>query len=711
MTEGGASHRSSIFKAFIDQNQPSHPILSLDSLDPFGTEIVSPLENSFEPAEFVSNVHDEAFDSSQGWTQYLDDETGHLYWYNIETGEARWLTEEEMNLHNYHYENSDPVSTKEKGTFEYALIDSTTTPSQKQKSHKEIDETANQFPQSSLIVTDILAGPWEKYYDDDGNPFYYNKETGLSEWEIPADQLQFYSHPQYDEGLGFSQDQPQHDSLYHYPLGGEENPSGSSQKSVALNDGSPSFKNLSSKNLSFKTTSFRSVRSARSLGLLLPRPVQTEEGHHPTTPKAANSVSFDAEATRGGISKSGKLAHKLSFSIKKSPSVDNSLKPKTPSPIKRKTKNGFQMLKEGASIISKGKDDNEQIWIEYQTAEEGPIFYAIEDTEGGQWNRPATYQILDLISSNIGVNDDASSVGDHSVELVDNLSEGLLTIKTPINNSAKMKQGNSPQESSSSPDKSSAARKSVEGRVGILSVVDSPLMRVSSFEDPADHVGPIIDPIKLMSKSYVKLGIGSIVRTASSQNMKSPEKDMKASLQDPAVKTQAKAVLDTFTNRPSPDVNLKIKNIQAEAMIELQKLRDKLNQAKKDFKSSTPPAVIPVTVNPPQPLQIDNDKPVKESLSLPPKNFKESEGDELLKTADSAALSPTSTLSISNNTHTFGQSTEIKTDHSISSTKSKDQEKNPQSKIVHVTVPTKDSEDAPGIGKDSEDAPVTGKVS
>jgi hypothetical protein len=49
-------------------------------------------------------------------------------------------------------------------------------------------------------------------------------------------------------------------------------------------------------------------------------------------------------------------------------------------------------------------------------------------------------------------------------------------------------------------------------------------------------------------------------------------------------------VLDIFID-PSPTAtsttNLKIKNIQQEAMLELQKLREKLNQAKKDFASNT----------------------------------------------------------------------------------------------------------------------------
>lgn len=30
------------------------------------------------------------FSSGNGWTSYLDEETGHLYWYNVYTGETQW---------------------------------------------------------------------------------------------------------------------------------------------------------------------------------------------------------------------------------------------------------------------------------------------------------------------------------------------------------------------------------------------------------------------------------------------------------------------------------------------------------------------------------------------------------------------------------------------------------------------------------------------
>jgi hypothetical protein len=357
--------------------------------------------------------------------------------------------------------------------------------------------------------------------------------------------------------------------------------SAKSMKSLASKH-SPSFK---------KTTSFKSVRSARSLGLLSSPP-----GHNTAiTPTSHNkSVVHFGEINENQTpspTMTKKLSQKLSFSMKKStPTVNSALKPRSPSPLKRKSVNGFQMLKEGAKLLRKGKDEFEQVWVEYQTADDGPIFYSVDGVEGGQWNRP---EVFTVIHHHHHHNDDGSSVEDHSVEIVDNLSEGLLTIKTPVNKNQTSSKNNSMQSVLPKKDETNDKNK--------LTVSTTPIATnnnnnnnnnssmISSSEDKFDVNQTAIDPIKLMSKSYVNLGINSIVRTASSQNLKSPQ-PIKEALQSPEGKKQTQAVLDIFID-PSPTAtsttNLKIKNIQQEAMLELQKLREKLNQAKKDFASNT----------------------------------------------------------------------------------------------------------------------------
>jgi hypothetical protein len=366
--------------------------------------------------------------------------------------------------------------------------------------------------------------------------------------------------------------------------------SAKSMKSLASKH-SPSFK---------KTTSFKSVRSARSLGLLSSPP-----GHNTAiTPTSHNkSVVHFGEINENNTpspTMTKKLSQKLSFSIKKStPTVNSALKPRSPSPLKRKSVNGFQMLKEGAKLLRKGKDEFEQIWVEYQTADDGPIFYSVDGAEGGQWNRPEVFTVIHHHHHHH--NDDGSSVEDHSVEIVDNLSEGLLTIKTPVNKNQPSSKNNSMQSVLVKKDETSDKNKLTISTASAATNNNNNNSMISSSEDKFETA----DPIKLMSKSYVNLGINSIVRTASSQNLKSPQ-PIKEALQSPEVKKQTQAVLDIFID-PSPTAtsttNLKIKNIQQEAMLELQKLREKLNQAKKDFASNTNTpsraATIAVTTAPP----------------------------------------------------------------------------------------------------------------
>lgn len=351
-----------------------------------------------------------------------------------------------------------------------------------------------------------------------------------------------------------------------------ENSGSVKEKPTPRSNKSPGIRHTGS---SMKQASFRSVRSARSLGLLVPPPINTS-----TTLKA--EVSFDPEDSMN-TSQSKKLKSRLSFSLKKVPSVNNNLKPTTPSPLKRKSKNGFQMLKEGARVLQRGKDELGQTWVEYQTADDGPIFYSIEGADGGQWNRPNAFEPIREVQRG---GDDGSSVGDHDVEVIDNLSEGLLTMKTPIK-TEKSKSTSSKNNSSVTLTQltvnNTSSNKAINNNLG------SAVTGSSNVNKSSDDV-ETVDPVKLLSKSYVNLGINSIMRTASTQNLKSPTKEVKEVLKDPVVQTEAKIVLDTFTN-PNTATNLKIKNIQAEAMAELQKLREKLNQAKKNFAASPAPTL------------------------------------------------------------------------------------------------------------------------
>lgn len=147
---------------------------------------------------------------------------------------------------------------------------------------------------------------------------------------------------------------------------------------------------LEESNKSIKSIpSFRSVRSARSLGL--------HSAIKDTISKVGSFSENNFLNTSGSFRSSNKdLKSLLSFSISRAPSVDDSLKPKTP--LKRKSKNGFQMMKEGSKVLRQAKDQNGDIWVEYQSADDGPIFYALKESDGGQWLKPSAFINRDLAS-------------------------------------------------------------------------------------------------------------------------------------------------------------------------------------------------------------------------------------------------------------------------------------------------------------------------
>ena len=245
-------------------------------------------------------AHDENRSNNDGWTQYIDDESGLPYWYNEQTGEAKWA---------------------------------------------EVDKTATQAPIE-------IQGVWEKYYDDQGNPFYYNTVTGVSDWEIPADAI-------------IATELETNDTKNESP----------SMKSESVS--------ISLKSALKKGTSIKSIRSARSFGLSRAGSVRFSSFSDKVS-IIEDQTSFLTRNPSNESLKSIKAAG--SFKLSRVPSVADNLKPVIP--VKRKTKNGFQILKEGASILKQQRDSNGVLWIEYQAVDEGPIFYATEDPESGQWGKP-----------------------------------------------------------------------------------------------------------------------------------------------------------------------------------------------------------------------------------------------------------------------------------------------------------------------------------
>lgn len=92
-----------------------------------------------------------------------------------------------------------------------------------------------------------------------------------------------------------------------------------------------------------------------------------------------------------------------SFLLNRTPVVKDSLKPATPSQQSDKTKpSGFALLKVGAAVLRRQIDETGSTWLEYQAADNGPIFYAEEGgTSAGQWNRPTVFDLEDFSSASV----------------------------------------------------------------------------------------------------------------------------------------------------------------------------------------------------------------------------------------------------------------------------------------------------------------------
>ncbi len=264
---------------------------TLNQSEKFNKEEQTPNQQNLDDEK----AHGENRSNNDGWTQYIDDESGLPYWYNEETGEAKW---------------------------------------------GEVDKTATQAPIE-------IQGVWEKYYDDQGNPFYYNTVTGVSDWEIPADAI----------------------------------------LSTGIVDDNNDF-------VTKRASSIKSIRSARSFGL-------SRIGSSKFASFSEKVVMIDnsAKYERGVSAKSLKsIKSAASFKVTQMPSVADTLKPKVP--LKNASKNGFQILREGASILREQRDSNGVLWTEYQAVNDGPVFYATEDPQSGQWGKPEVFDLLESPRNN-----------------------------------------------------------------------------------------------------------------------------------------------------------------------------------------------------------------------------------------------------------------------------------------------------------------------
>jgi hypothetical protein len=91
-----------------------------------------------------------------------------------------------------------------------------------------------------------------------------------------------------------------------------------------------------------------------------------------------------------------------SFLLNRTPVVMDTLKPSVPQPWTKGKLTGFALLKVGASVLRRQIDESGTTWLEYQAADNGPVFYAqVDGLSAGQWNRPAIFDLEELSSTSI----------------------------------------------------------------------------------------------------------------------------------------------------------------------------------------------------------------------------------------------------------------------------------------------------------------------
>lgn len=342
-----------------------------------------------------------------------------------------------------------------------------------------------------------------------------------------------------------------------------------------------------------RVQSLKSVRSARSFGLHSSVKASSAEI---LAKQVSDQIADNAETNNSLRPKS--LKTQLSFVISsKNMRVDSALKPK--SPIKKQSKSGFEMLKEGSKPLRKGKDEKGNVWIEYQTADEGPIFYAIAGAVGGQWKQPDQFVVIqdsedldvapefnpkkgiaDIVVKvslhDAGVNfrfcfratDEVTTPSETSLEVVDYFSvdkDEVLKLQTPSMKKIDTSMSNSPllRDGIASPQAKSSA---------------TPSAPISGKKLPFSDNNATADAAS--TPTTVKLPEIKPVESSKPPTANSPR----------PVDTAKVAVLpsQTSTTLPPSSAELRIQSIKAEAALELERLRKRLETVKQETKNNVP---------------------------------------------------------------------------------------------------------------------------
>lgn len=111
---------------------------------------------------------------NSSWIQYFDEETGAPYLYNEDTGESRWIIPDEQYDTYSQQQYDQPDYQSEYLTNDYngaATYD---------QNYGYYGNYGNNNYENQQNYDPVTTELWEEYFDDFGNPYYYNNVSSYS---------------------------------------------------------------------------------------------------------------------------------------------------------------------------------------------------------------------------------------------------------------------------------------------------------------------------------------------------------------------------------------------------------------------------------------------------------------------------------------------------------------------------------------------------
>ena len=323
------------------------------------------------PVKSQRGVRESSIESE--WVSY-EDEDGNAYYYNSGTGEVTW-DNPESNTYDDAVNLTSPIPNHLRQQGWEKLIDNDTQSkyyynSESQESQwntpKRATPQKSSSSSSSTKKKDIPSG-YEVAIDEETNAkYYYNIESGDAQWNTPKQKAQTpLKSPHRSDvpvsGWIMAIDNETNHKYYYNPdqdISQWETPQNKTSK-------------RSSKSPSTSTSFREPSRDA------------------PGSPYVGKNVSRHLQDSGGS-----QVKHYQGECVEDITSRKKSFKEQQEMPTEFELKiKKFEKMKKSSEIMEVRSDlkDNLVTWIMWQGANNGPIFYSIEDSVGGQWKPPSSF--------------------------------------------------------------------------------------------------------------------------------------------------------------------------------------------------------------------------------------------------------------------------------------------------------------------------------